>query len=189
MNPSSTEISPVSGCAGICRDASSYSGATGVIVIADTFDVGNIVKWSWAFNGLMGSAALLVPMMAVPESRVQTADAGTALQATAHLNFKIVIPKVLYLHVEDASDRDSQTVAIMSNSRNVWLTATVRTPETRGSDAAVRPSANSAPRGNVILSAAARKIIAQDTACALSEPRAGRAATGATHLVCTASMP
>jgi hypothetical protein len=151
--------------------------------------VGNIVKWSWAFNGLMGSAALLVPMMAVPESRIQTADAGAALQATAHLNFKIVIPKVLYLHVEEASDRDFQTVAIMSNSRNVWLTATVRTPETSGSDGAARPSANSAPRGNVILSAAARKIIAQNTACTLSEPRPGRTPTGATQLVCTASMP
>jgi hypothetical protein len=152
--------------------------------------VGNIVKWSWAFNGLMGSAALLVPMMAVPESRIQTAVAGTALQATAHLNFKIVIPKVLYLHVEDAGDRDSQTVAIMSNSRNVWLTATVRPPETRGSDAAIHPSANSvSPRGNVVLSAAARKIIAQDTACTVSEPRGGRAPAGATQLVCTASMP
>jgi hypothetical protein len=40
-----------------------------------------------------------------------------------------------------------------------------------------------------MLSAAARKVIAQDTACTLSEPRAGRAAAGATQLVCTASMP
>jgi hypothetical protein len=143
--------------------------------------VSNIVKWSWAINGLMGSAALLVPMMAVPESRIQTEGAGTGLQATAHLNFKIVIPKVLYLHVAGANDRDAHTVAIMSNSRNVWLTSTLRTPEPHASDAAAH--------GTVILSAAARKIIAQDTACTLSEPRAGRAAAGATQLVCTASMP
>jgi hypothetical protein len=152
------------------------------MVAVDTFDVSNIVKWSWAINGLMSSAALLVPMVAVPESRIQSEGAGTGLQATAHLNFKIVIPKVLYLHVASAHDRDAQTVAIMSNSRNVWLTATLRTPEAQGSGGAI-------PHGDVILSAAARKIIAQDTACTLSEPRAGRASAGATQLVCTASMP
>ena len=135
----------------------------------------------------MSSAALLVPMMAVPESRIQE-GAGTGLQATAHLNFKIVIPKVLYLHVAGVNDRDPQTVAIMSNSRNVWLTATLRTPQ--GADAAARSAANSAAaHGNVMLSAAARKVIAQDTACTLSEPRAGRATPGATQLVCTASIP
>ncbi len=146
------------------------------------------MKWSWAINGLMGSAALLVPMMAVPESRIQAEGSGAGLQATAHLNFKIVIPKVLYLHVEGANDRDAQTVAVMSNSRNVWLTATLRTPQ--GADAAAGSAANSATaHGNVMLSAAARKVIAQDTACTLSEPRAGRAIPGATQLVCTASMP
>jgi hypothetical protein len=147
-------------------------------VFVDTFDVSNIVKWSWAINGLMSSAALLVPMTAVPESRIQT---GTGLQATAHLNFKIVIPKVLYLHVAGVNDRDAQTVAIMSNSRNVWLTASVRTPQTQGTDAAAH--------GNVILSAAAHKVIAQNTACTLSEPRAGDASAGANQLICTASMP
>jgi hypothetical protein len=150
--------------------------------------VSNIVKWSRAINGLMGSAALLVPMMAVPESRIQTEGTGTGLQATAHLNFKIVIPKVLYLHVAGVNDRDAQTVAIMSNSRNVWLTATLRTPQ--DADAPTRSAANSATaHGNVMLSAAARKIIAQNTACTSSEPRAGRAAQDATQLVCTASMP
>jgi hypothetical protein len=137
----------------------------------------------------MSSAALLVPMMAVPESRIQE-GAGTGLQATAHLNFKIVIPKVLYLHVAGVNDRDPQTVAIMSNSRNVWLTATLRVPEVQGSDGALRASANSAAaHGNTILSAAARKVIAQDTACTLSEPRPGRVSIGETQLVCTASMP
>jgi hypothetical protein len=144
--------------------------------------VSNIVKWSWAINGLMGSAALLVPMMAVPESRIQSEGAGAGLQATAHLNFKIVIPKVLYLNVASAIGRDAQTVAIMSNSRNVWLTASVRTPQIQGTDAAT-------PQRNVILSAAARKMIAQDTACTLSEPRANHASAGASQVVCTASMP
>jgi hypothetical protein len=135
----------------------------------------------WGIKGLMSSAALLVPMLAVPESRIQSEGAGTGLQATAHLNFKIVIPKVLYLHVAGVNDRDAQTVAIMSNSRNVWLTATLRTPQAQTTGAAAH--------GSVLLSAAARKVIAQDTACTLSEPRAGRAPPGAAELVCTASMP
>jgi hypothetical protein len=138
----------------------------------------------------MSSAALLVPMAAVPESRIQTAEPGTSLQATAHLNFKIVIPRELYLHVEGVNARDPQTVAIMSNSRNVWLTASVRTPQAQGSDGASPASVNSAvAHGNIILSAAGHKVIAQNTACTLSEPRIGRAPAGATQLVCTASMP
>ena len=148
--------------------------------MVDTFDVSNIVKWSWAFNGLMGSAALLLPMAAVPESRIQSEGASTALQATAHVNFKIVIPKVLYLHVgpgNDREDADGDTVAIMSNSRNVWLTATVRT----------RDDHSRAARGNVILSASARNIIAQDTVCTALDLHP--AAVGASRVICTVSMP
>jgi hypothetical protein len=152
-------------------------------VFVDTFDVSNIVKWSWAFNGVLSSAALLLPTMAVPESRMETGQTGAPLQATAHLNFKIVIPKVLYLHVAGAGDRGAQTVAIMSNSRNVWLTATVRTADDR-------ESTNSATaRGNVILSAAARKVIAEDAACRLSGPRVTGDSAAANQLICTASMP
>lgn len=147
--------------------------------MVDTFDVSNIVKWSWAFNGLVSSAALLLPIAAVPESRIQSEGAGTALQATAHVNFKIVIPKVLYLHVGQDIDRDAeaQTVAVMSNSRNVWLTATVRT----------RDDHSQAARGNTILSAAARNIIAQNTVCTAPDIRP--AAGGASHVICTVSMP
>ncbi len=146
--------------------------------MVDTFDVSNIVKWSWAFNGLMGSAALLLPIAAVPESRIETAGASTAVQATAHVNFKIVIPKVLYLHVGTGNDdANPETVAVMSNSRNVWLTATVRT----------RDDHSRAARGNVILSAAASNIIAQDTVCTAADLRP--AAVRAGRLICTVSMP
>jgi hypothetical protein len=80
------------------------------------------VKRPWAFSGLMSATALLLPLTAVPESRIQTGAAHDALSATARVNFKIIIPKVLYLHVGGG------TVALMSNSRNVTLNATVRTP-------------------------------------------------------------
>ena len=147
--------------------------------MVDTFDVSNIVKWSWAFNGLVSSAALLLPIAAVPESRVQSEGASAAVQATAHVNFKIVIPKVLYLHMGAGDDRDAdaETVTVMSNSRNVWLTATVRTHEDH----------SRAARGNVILSATARNIIAQDTVCTAVDLRP--AAVRASHVICTVSMP
>ena len=134
----------------------------------------------WAFNGLIGSAALLLPWAAVPESRVESAAANAALQASAHVNFKIVIPQVLYLHVGGAA---ADTVAVMSNSRNVWLTATVRPGEERGARAS---AAANAGRGNVILSAAGGKVIAQNTLCTTGETRPAR---GMSHVICTVSMP
>jgi hypothetical protein len=64
---------------------------------------------------------------------------------------------------------DSGPVAIMSNGRNVALTATVRAPSTNPA------------QGNVILSAAARKVIAQQAVCAAS--------ASASPVLCTASLP
>jgi hypothetical protein len=141
----------------------SKSSASAIFGYVDTFDVCNIVKCSWSLKGVASATALLLPLVAAAESHLQTGT-GAAFAATAHINFKIVIPKVLSIQVGD-----SGPVAIMSNGRNVALTATVRTP-----------SANPA-HGNFILSAAARKIIAQDALCAAS-PSAG-------PVLCTASLP
>jgi hypothetical protein len=65
-------------------------------------------------------AALLLPSAAVPESRVGTGAPNAALSATAHVNFKIIIPKVLYLRVGNANDRalGAGKVAVMSNGHN-----------------------------------------------------------------------
>jgi len=57
------------------------------------------VKKSWAFHGLMSGAALLLPLTAATESQVRSATASGSSSATAHLDFKIIIPKVLYLQV------------------------------------------------------------------------------------------
>jgi len=64
--------------------------------------------------------ALLLPSTAVPESRVGTGAPNAALSATAHVNFKIIIPKVLYLRVDNANDRalGAGNVAVMSNGHN-----------------------------------------------------------------------
>lgn len=106
--------------------------------------------------------------------------------ATARVNFKIIIPRVLYVHLGGGNDRavGAETVAIMSNSRSVTLNATMRAP---GSPA----------QGNVILSSARRTLIAQDAACTLGPGRASavpagssRAGTfGARQVFCTVSMP
>jgi hypothetical protein len=131
------------------------------------------VKWPCAFNGLMGIAVSLLPLAAVPESRVETRAANAALSAAAHVNFKIIIPKVLYLQVGDANDRilDAQTVAVLSNGHSVSLNAAVRS-----ADAGIHS------RSNVILNSAARKGIAQDAQC-----RPGGAASR--PVICTVSTP
>jgi hypothetical protein len=136
--------------------------------------VDRIIKWSSAFKCAIGAAALLLPLSAAPESHIQAqttnAAANGAVNAAAHVNFKIVIPQVLYLHVADAD-----TVAVMSNSRNVALSATAGSPAGRVA-------------GNFILSAAARRTIARDVACAAPTGAGGMAvATG--RIICTASMP
>jgi len=133
----------------------------------------------------MSMAALLLPLMVAADSHIQTKAASAALAATSHVDFKIVIPTVLYMHVESANDRTTrgaETVAIMSNSRNVTLNATVRTPE---SEVHAR---------GAILSASARKIIAQDALCTVGDAAApvvarGRAKAEDRRMVCTVSMP
>jgi hypothetical protein len=58
------------------------------------------MKWHEALSGLMMSGtALLLPLTAMPESQIQTGSASAVSSATAHVNFKIVIPQVLYLQV------------------------------------------------------------------------------------------
>lgn len=131
------------------------------------------MKWPCAFNGLMSTAALLLPLTAATDSRIQTPAANSSVSTPAHVDFKIVIPQVLYLQVGDTDGRTlgADRVAIMSNGRTVSLNATAH-------------AADSTPRarGNVIINTAARKGIAQDAQCRLAD-------RPARPLVCTVSMP
>jgi hypothetical protein len=146
------------------------------------------VKWHCAFNGLMSAAALLLPLTAVPESRIESESASSVSSTTAHVNFKVVIPQVLYLHVAPANDNaaDANTVGIMSTGHTVTLNATVRIPDS-----------NIPARRNVILNAAARTAIAQDAQCTLAPAPGGAppvsspgsTETGTRAVICTASMP
>ena len=129
------------------------------------------MKWPCASNGLLSIAVLLLPLTAVPESRSETGAPNSALSATAHVNFKIIIPQVLYLQVGSGGDRarDAQSVSVMSNGHNVSLNATVG-------------AGDSGTHARSILSSAARKGIAQDAQC---KP-GGRAFRA---VICTVSMP
>jgi hypothetical protein len=57
------------------------------------------MKTSIALKSLVGAGALMLPLMTFAESNVQTGAATAAPGATAHVDFTIVIPKVLYLRV------------------------------------------------------------------------------------------
>jgi len=61
------------------------------------------MKISIALKSLLGAGALMLPLMVSAESNVQTGAATTSPGATAHLDFSIVIPKILYLRVGSGS--------------------------------------------------------------------------------------
>lgn len=84
-------------------------------------------------RGLIATVVLLMPLMARAGSHVASSAATGTLAATAHLNFKIVIPTVLYLHVASQVEliAGEQTVAVMSTGRDVTLNATVLTAARR----------------------------------------------------------
>ncbi len=134
------------------------------------------MSWSRSCRCLMSSAALLLPTLAATESHRQTEAAGTAIRATAHVDFKIIIPSMLSLDVASGADPTpgAHTVSVFSNSRNVTLAASAH--------------ASDSARGSLILSAAARRVISQHAACTLGLIRpAGDA--DKSRVVCTVSMP
>jgi len=68
------------------------------------------MKTSIALKTLLGAGALTGPLMALADSNVQTGTATSTPGATAHLDFSIVIPKILYLRVGTGSAYTSGTL-------------------------------------------------------------------------------
>jgi hypothetical protein len=129
------------------------------------------------FRGLITATSLLLPLWAAAESHLQARTASGKVSATAHVDFRIVIPKVLSVGLAggDTQGPGVQRVAIFSNSRNVTLAAsTGSTP---------------AARSNVILRAAAGKVIARDAACELPADASRSVQSMNTGMICTVSMP
>jgi hypothetical protein len=130
-------------------------------------------------RAVLAGGVLLLPWLAAADSQPQGGVGAKNLRASAHLDFRIVIPRMLALQVDaraapsasgptSASPGSPQTVAVYGNGRTIALGAT---------------SADDSPSG-LILSAAARKAIAQDAVCAPAP------ASGIVRgIVCTASSP
>jgi hypothetical protein len=58
---------------------------------------------SGALKNLLGAASLMLPAMVIAESNVQTGAATATPGATAHVDFSLVIPQMLYLRVGTGS--------------------------------------------------------------------------------------
>lgn len=166
---------------------------------------------------LVSAAALLVPFVSSAESASATGAADKKAVASAHLDFKIVIPPVIYMRLgtENGAGARADTVAIMSNIRTVTLSSTAgtRADEHSGTNSRVstdgvspgqvtppipRPAtAVSGMSRTVIFTAAARKVIARNEQCSLGGSHAtmarggalGRVTDNAAPIICTASMP
>ncbi len=116
---------------------------------------------------------------AAGEAQLATGGPTSKLAATAHVDFRIIIPPTLGL-TTGTTDR----AAVQSNGRSVTLT---------GSRAA--PGARPAPGGSLVLTAAAHGVIDRETACGLAPLRAPRQlVAGITDLsrnvmVCTVATP
>jgi hypothetical protein len=125
----------------------------------------------------MTATSLLLPLWAAAESHLQAAPQSGKVSAAAHVDFRIVIPKVLSLGLTggDSQSPGGQRVAIYSNSRNVTLAAS----------GASTPAASN----NVILRAAAGKVIVREAACQLPAGAARSVFPRTNALICTVSMP
>ena len=69
------------------------------------------MKISTTLKGLLGVGALTLPLLTFAESNVQTGAATNAPGATAHVDFSIVIPKILYLRVGTGSSYSTGVLA------------------------------------------------------------------------------
>lgn len=113
------------------RGGISVAQATCCTVDIFTVSKNSILKWSWVIGRPLSCAALLLPFLASADSQLNTRAVNGAVLATAHLDFKIIIPKVLSLEMGTlrlesgiGGQPCGRHSAIMSNNRNVTLSAT-----------------------------------------------------------------
>ncbi len=130
-------------------------------------------------RALVAGGVLLLPWLAAADSQPQGGPGAKNLRASAHLDFRIVIPRMLALQVAERAApaagltaagpaSAAPTVAVYGNGRTIALGATTESDSPRG----------------LVLSAAARKAIAQDAVCAPAPARGT-----VRGIVCTASSP
>jgi hypothetical protein len=126
---------------------------------------------------MMTATSLLLPLWAAAESHLQAAPRSGKVFATAHVDTRIVIPKVLSVGLTggEAQSPGAQRVAIFSNSRNVTLSAS--------------GGSTPAASNNVILRAAAGKVIAREAACQWPADASRGVLPKTNGMICTVSMP
>jgi len=119
---------------------------------------------------LVGAALCAMPRFAAPDSHLVTGPRDQALRASAHLDFKIIIPSVLGLDLEPGRARAGALgVALFGNTRGLTLGSSIEGAPT--------------PRHGLILTAVARGVISEHAFCALDAP------LGPRRVLCTAAMP
>ena len=89
---------------------------------------------SIVLKGLLAATAAVVPLLCNAESNVQTGANTAAPGATAHVDFQITIPKILYLRVGTGS---SYTTGVLSSVGTVDLVSFAPTAAQVGNGTAV----------------------------------------------------
>ena len=92
------------------------------------------MKISIAVKSLLGAASLALPLFALAESNVQTGAATSSPGATAHVDFQVVIPKILYLRVGTGS---SYTTGALTSTPTIDLITFSPTSAQLGSGTAI----------------------------------------------------
>jgi hypothetical protein len=141
---------------------------------------------------VLAAAALLLPGPLSAESSLQSGAKTASVGASAHLDFRIIIPPVLALSIESGNlaPGAAPRVSILSNTRHVMLTASA--PLTGDLHAAPLPSRD---RGTLLLGARRGSVISTASACGRGAPRTvagSRASAPVVDLlpvVCTVTMP
>ncbi len=139
---------------------------------------------------LLAVAALGAAFTAQAESTLTTGAAGTALTATAKLNFRVIIPKVLFLRVGSGTDFATaatpvDNVVFTLNAADIGTSAVVA-GVTSGTGIATGGAGSVAVRlvstgGNVNLSAAS--LVAGPTAAGVSIPWTAFSSTSSNTLL------
>jgi hypothetical protein len=92
------------------------------------------MRTSFVIKGILAAAAAAVPLLCHAESNVQTGAATAAPGATAHVDFQITIPKILYLRVGTGS---SYTTGVLTSVGTVDLVQFAPTAAVVGNGTAV----------------------------------------------------
>jgi len=134
---------------------------------------------------------LALPATSPAESNLVSGGRTLKGGASAHLDFRIIIPPVLGLSVVDR-DLSAENVEIFSNGRHVTVDAAPPTATT----AAASPAGTVPATGRrFVLRASRGRVILETTACQVAAPRAlahraaGFEVIDTRPVVCTVAMP